>query len=334
MQDGSSAGSGLHQIIRSKVKSDLLHLRAMSLEEILPGLRKKQKELHPKYFYDSKGSSLFARICETEEYYVTRTEEKILKENISEISSAIGDNVLLVEFGSGNSSKTKLLLENADITGYVPVDISYDHLMEAVIELKDIFPDLKIYPVPADYTGKFELPETNHTFSRTSIFFPGSTIGNFSRTEASSFLGKSLSIIKHGGMLIGFDLIKDKRIIENAYNDRQGLTAEFNLNILSNINTLTGSDFNVNEFEHLAFYNEYEKRVEMHLVSKSDQVITLGEEKIKIAKGENIITEYSHKFAINDIKELVKGYYNIGKIWTDKNRFFALLYITPLNLTY
>jgi dimethylhistidine N-methyltransferase len=319
--DKTGIGSGIN------MDSDIKHLKETSTAEILSGLKQKQKSIPPKYFYDARGSELFSRICNTEEYYPTRTEEKILRENISEISEMLGRNILLVEFGSGSSRKTRILLEGADITGYIPIDISHEHLMESVNELKDVFPDLKIYPMPADYSREIKLPETNHTFDSTAVFFPGSTIGNFSREEAEDFFRRVKGFVSRGGMLLGFDLIKDKRILERAYNDRDGITAEFNLNILDNINSLTGSDFDKNNFEHLAFYNEDKNRIEMHLISRKDQVVKIGDEKIKIAEGENIITEYSYKYRINDIRQLIKKHFTIKKVWTDKNKFFAVAYL-------
>jgi dimethylhistidine N-methyltransferase len=309
------------------LSKEIKHLQEQSVREVLAGLKQRQKRISSKFFYDQRGSELFNRICGTDEYYLTRTEEKILKQNRKEMAEVLGSNVLLVEFGSGSSSKTKILLENADITGYIPVDISYEHLMESVRELKDIFPDLKIYPMPADYSSEFILPETDSTFNRTIIFFPGSTIGNFEKEEAREFLKKTRMLKGNCGMIAGFDLVKDKEIIESAYNDSEGVTAEFNLNILDNINNLTGSDFMKENFEHLAFFNEAGSRIEMHLISRKEQVILIGDKKIKIAKGENIITEYSYKYTLDDIRELVKDYYDIKKVWMDRNKYFAVVFL-------
>jgi dimethylhistidine N-methyltransferase len=309
------------------MSTDIKHLKEKNYDLILEGLKRRQKYISSKFFYNSKGSDLFNEISETEEYYLTRTEEKIISRYINEIVDVLGNNILFVEFGSGSSKKTKLILEHADITGYIPVDISYEHLMDTVSQLKGLFPDLKIYPMPADYTSDFKLPETDTDFSKIVGFFPGSTIGNFTRSEAVDFL-KNASKIVRGGLLIGFDLIKDKRILENAYNDRQGITAEFNLNILDNINEIASADFNPDNFEHLAFFNEIENRIEMHLKSRKDQIISIGDEKIYISGGETIITEYSYKFTISHIRELVENIFTINKIWTDQNKFFALVYLT------
>jgi dimethylhistidine N-methyltransferase len=304
-------------------------IQEKALTEILDGLSKKEKVIPPRYFYDQRGSQLFDEISGTEEYYITRTEIKILRENVREISEAIGDNVLLIEFGSGSSVKTRIILENCDITGYIPIDISYDHLIESVNQLKELFPDLKIYPMHADYSEDFTLPETDQNFKRKIIFFPGSTIGNFTPREAEEFMEKAAMLAgDKGGMLLGFDLVKDHRLLEAAYNDRSGVTSEFNLNILDNVNNLTGSDFDKNNFEHLAFYNNFEKRIEMHLVSRSDQFVNINNRQIKIGKGENILTEYSYKYSFKDITELTKEYFTMRKIWTDKNKFFAVVYLT------
>jgi len=296
--------------------------------DILRGLKNKQKEIPPKYFYDTRGSLLFDEICKTEEYYVTRTEIEILKENIHEISSVIGKNVLLIEFGSGSSIKTRLLLETADISGYIPIDISYDHLLDSVKTLKESFPHLKICPVHSDYSLETELPLLIFDFSKKVIYFPGSSIGNFKPWEVKEFLKRSASTAgPGGGMLIGFDLVKDKEILERAYNDQQGLTAAFNLNILDNINNLTGSDFHKENFEHLALYDEQMKRIEMHLVSKAEQVVNIKGEEIRIAKDEHIITEFSYKYSLPDIYLLTQEYFDIRKIWKDKNNYFAVCYM-------
>ena len=210
------------------------------LEEILQGLNKTQKELPSKLFYDKKGSSLFDEICELDEYYLTRTETSIMTDNIDEICSVLGDNCLLIELGSGSSKKIRLLLSGLqNPAGYVPIDISEEHLLDSVRILAGDFPSLKIFPVSADYTQPFSLPEIESAPSKQVVYYPGSTIGNFEPDYASEFLnriGKELE--KGDGLLIGIDLKKDKRTIEAAYNDKKGITSEFNLNILGTLGIL------------------------------------------------------------------------------------------------
>ncbi|MDO8550221.1 MAG: L-histidine N(alpha)-methyltransferase, partial [Ignavibacteria bacterium] len=227
------------------------------LEEILEGLSKPQKTLPSKLFYDERGSLLFDEICKLDEYYLTKTEIKIMQDNINEIASCIGEKKILVERGSGNSVKIRLLIEHLPhLAAYIPVDISEEHLIKSSKALQDDYPELEISSLVTDYTQWFTLPEIERPYNSIQAFYPGSTIGNFTPEEAKNFLERISRICgKESGLLIGVDLKKDKRILYNAYNDSKGITAEFNLNILHHINNIFDADFNVNNFHHCADYN-------------------------------------------------------------------------------
>jgi len=298
------------------------------MEEILEGLSKTQKELPSKLFYDKKGSSLFDEICNLEEYYLTRTETSIMTDNIDEICSVLGDNCVLIELGSGSSKKIRLLLSGLKTpAGYVPIDISEEHLLNSVRILAGDFPNLRIYPVYADYTQPFSLPAIKSTPSKQVVYYPGSTIGNFEPDYASEFLnriGKELEI--GDGLLIGIDLKKDKRTIEAAYNDKKGITAEFNLNILERLNRELGTNFDLDNWAHSAFYNKEHGRIEMHLRSLREQKVRVNGSSITQLKDETILTEYSYKYSIEDFKQLISDSFNLEKIWTDRENKFGILY--------
>jgi len=298
------------------------------LEEILEGLNKPQKELPSKLFYDKKGSALFDEICDLEEYYLTRTETSIMTENIEDICSVLGKDCLLIELGSGSSKKIRLLLSGLqNPAGYVPIDISEEHLINSANALAKDYPSLKIFPVYADYTQPFSLPNFEFAPSKKVVYYPGSTIGNFEPDYASRFLNRiAKRLEKGGGLLIGIDLKKDKKTLEDAYNDKKGVTAEFNLNILERLNRELGTDFNLEEWEHLAFYNRDPGRIEMHLESLSEQDVKVNGSLIKHAKGETILTEYSYKHSVEDFEELISDSYNLEKVWRDKENKFGILY--------
>jgi dimethylhistidine N-methyltransferase len=299
------------------------------LDEIIDGLKKSPKTLPTKLFYDEKGSRLFDKICELDEYYPTRTELKILDDNIEEITSYFGDDCVLVELGSGSSVKIRLLIDHLPtLAAYVPVDISSEHLVYSAECLRADHPGLKIYPLVADYTKQFALPKINEDYKTIDAFYPGSTIGNFKPEKARSFLKRIANTCGKGsGLLIGVDLKKEKSILDAAYNDSKGVTAEFNLNILNHINTLVNADFDSYKFSHNAFFNEDFGRIEMHLTSKEAQEVNIDDEVITFGKGENILTEYSYKYSLQDFKELVEGIYNVEKIWVDDNRLFSVQFV-------
>ena len=296
--------------------------------EVIKSLSKDQKELPCKLFYNDHGSKLFERISELDEYYLTRTEISILNENIEEITECIGENIVIVELGSGSSKKIRILLDNLkNIVAYVPVDISKNFLIDSVEKLAREYTGLKIIPVVADYTRPFKFPEIDLNFNRVVSYYPGSTIGNFDPEKAGEFL-ENISTLSgnQGGLLIGIDLKKDPAIIEKAYNDGKGVTAQFNLNILNNINDSLGADFDLNKWQHKAFYNDSKGRLEMHLKSLEDQLVRVNGTNIRFRKDETIHTENSYKYSIEEFKALIDDFYNLKSYWTDSSRNFAVCY--------
>ena len=250
------------------------------LDELIEGLRKPEKTISPKYFYDERGSQLFEEITRLPEYYPTETELGIMQDNIGEIASLVGKQASLIEFGSGSSLKTRVLLEHLDeLAAYVPVDISEDHLLESAKQIREEFPGLDVLPVVADFTQPFQLPDPKVMPVRNIVYFPGSTIGNFTQDEAEDLLRVMYGEAGAGGaLLIGVDLQKDPAIIERAYNDSAGVTAEFNRNMLRHLNREFRANFDVDAFAHSAEYNEEEGRIEIRLVSERDQQFRLGGE--------------------------------------------------------
>ena len=301
------------------------------LEEIIAGLQNPQKMISPKYFYDERGSKLFEDICELPEYYLTRAEIGIMRENMSDIADCAGPGTSVIEFGSGAGLKTRYLLEHLDQPlVYVPVDISGDHLVAVADEFSQDFPDIEVLPTVADFTRPFPLPEPREMPLRNLVYFPGSTIGNFQPREALSLLRVMYQEAAAGGaLLIGVDLKKDISVLDKAYNDSAGVTAEFNLNMLRRLNREFGSDFDLEAFQHKAFFNESKGRIEMHLVSKVTQTVTLAGHTFHFEPGEAIITEYSHKYALDDFADMVeRAGFSMEKVWTDPKQWFGIHYCT------
>ena len=255
-----------------------------------------------------RGSELFDEICELDEYYPTRTEIKIMQDNIEEIGSLLGEGTLLIELGSGSSIKIRLLLDYIPgLAGYVPVDISEKHLIESVAEyLKKDYPHIDIYPFVADYTKDFSIPRNQKILLIIKLFIiPVLQLVILHREEAKEFLGRIAKIIgPNGGLVIGVDLKKDIKILEAAYNDKKGITAEFNLNILNHINTELNTKFDRDNFNHYAFFNKEFGRIEMHLVSNREQDIKINGSSVHFNNGEHIITEYSNKYTPEEFAEL------------------------------
>lgn len=302
------------------------------LQEVIDGLSKQQKSLPSKYFYDKRGSQLFDDICKLDEYYPTRTELKILSENIGDIVSNIGDQSVLVELGSGSSIKIRLLIDHLPtLAAYVPVDIASDHLLNSVELLKEDHKDLVVYPLNADYTKHFTLPDISESYKSIDAFYPGSTIGNFTPEEAREFLSRIAKTCgDKSGLLIGVDLKKNAGILNAAYNDSKKITAEFNLNIIYNINNLIDADFDTDKFKHHAFYDEDEGRIEMHLISKEKQIVNIEDHIFEIEKDETILTEYSYKYTVREFAELVRGIYTIENVWVDENKLFSVQFLRAL----
>jgi L-histidine N-alpha-methyltransferase len=284
-----------------------LHPSASDLEsEVLAGLSKVQKTLPCKYFYDSEGAALFEAICATQEYYVTRTERKLLKEHLPEIAKLVGPRSVVVEPGSGSGVKTRMLLEALDApAAYMPVDLSRAQLLATAAEIAGVLPDLEVLPVCADYTQPFPLPKAMANVGKYVLFYPGSTIGNFDRAEATAFLKRMAEQIGPGGaLLVGFDLKKDPLVLHAAYSDAAGFTARFNKNLLVRVKSQLDADVDIDAFQHYAFYDPVEGRIEMHLVSLRDQSIRVGGQKFQFTTGESIWTESSYKYSRADIRSM------------------------------
>jgi L-histidine Nalpha-methyltransferase len=298
-------------------------------DAVTAGLGRAHKRIPCKFFYDARGSTLFEEICRLPEYYPTRTEIGILEENSGDIAAHMGPNCRLIEFGSGASRKARILLRELDRpAAYVPVDISGEHLREAAISLAEDFPSVPVIAVCADYTGPFSLPPLPGANGKRVGFFPGSTIGNFAPDAAVAFLANYARILGPGGeMLIGVDLKKDTDILEAAYNDRAGVTAAFNLNLLERINRELDGELDIDRFEHVAFYNEAEGRVEIYIRSLADQRASIAGERFAFAKNELIHTEYSYKFWVDEFRSLAaRAGFRPVDTWTDPGELFSVHY--------
>jgi dimethylhistidine N-methyltransferase len=288
-------------------------------------LSQQPKRLSPKYFYDSTGSELFEAITRLPEYYPTRTELGILRDRAGDIAAIIPKGAALVEFGAGAATKVRLLLKRCAIGAYVPVDISGDFLNAQAEILRKDFPGLAVYPVAADFTERFELPAKIAGMPKIG-FFPGSTIGNFEPHEACRFLRSAREILgKDALMIIGADLEKDERVLYDAYNDAAGVTARFNLNVLTRINRELGGNFDISSFAHRAIYNRERHRIEMHLISKRPQIVRLLGTSFSFRQGESIHTENSYKYSIDRFAALARGAgWKVRTSWTDKANMFSV----------
>ena len=296
--------------------------------DILAGLKAEQKHIAPKYFYDTQGSMLFDRICQLPEYYLTRTEIGLLKQYGAQIADSIGPDTMLFELGSGSSSKIRLLLEAIRPKCYVPMDISRDHLYRSADLLAKDYPWLEIHAICVDYAGYWNLPPGLKGKNRIA-FFPGSSIGNLTSEEAVGLLRRiALLVSDDGGLLIGVDLVKDIGVLEAAYNDQQKVTAAFNKNLLVRLNRELGANFQVDRFQHRAFYNRDFDRIEMHLESEGEQVIRIANELIHFNAGKTIHTENSHKYSIAGFHRLaLRAGFHPVKVWTDPDDLFSIHYL-------
>ncbi|WP_103020038.1 L-histidine N(alpha)-methyltransferase [Salinibacter altiplanensis] len=298
----------------------------------LRGLRKNQKRVPSKFLYDERGSKLFDAICELDEYYPTRTEIGIMRENVSAMAEAIGPAARLVEYGSGSSLKTRILLERMgeDLATYVPVDISKRHLLESAEALAEDHPAVPIQPVCADYTASFELPESPRPARRTVGYYPGSTIGNFPRAQARAFLSQIADTTgPDGGLLIGVDLKKDVDVMTTAYDDAEGVTAAFSKNLLRRMNQELNATFDLDAFEHQVRWNEARGCVESHLRSTIAQSVTVAGESFAFEEGETIHTEDSHKYTLEGFASLAaETGFEVESVWTDDRSYFSVQYCT------
>jgi dimethylhistidine N-methyltransferase len=292
---------------------------------VLDGLSQRQKSIQPKFFYDRRGSELFDAITELPEYYPARTEIGILQRHGAEMAELLGRGVLLVELGSGSSLKIRVLLEALKPAVYLAVDISKEHLLASTRDLARRFPDLDVHAACADYAVPFDLP-VNEEGRNTAAFFPGSSIGNFEPVAARGFLERVGAMVQPGGkLLIGVDLIKAPAILEAAYNDAQGVTADFNLNLLRRINRELNADFDLSAFRHHAFFNQDESRVEMHLVSTRKQSVSLQGERFEFGDDESIHTENSYKYSVAGFHALAADAgFEAERVWTDPQQLFSV----------
>ena len=300
-------------------------------QEVQAGLSKSPRQLPCKFFYDEQGAHLFRQICELPEYYVTRTEIEILRLHGAEMASALGPQIELIGLGTGAGTKTRILLEELDRPAvYVPIDISKEQLERSAARFQKMFPNLQILPIAADYLESFELPLPRKLSSRSVVYFPGSTIGNFEPDEASEFLSRLVELAGDGGgLLIGVDLQKDPHVIERAYNDSAGVTAKFNKNLLARLNRELDADFDLAHWQHYAIYNPTEGRIEIYLLSEMDQAVRIGDLTLQFRTGEKILTEYSYKHTINGFNMLARqAGFEFQQVWTDDNRWFGVFYFT------
>ena len=296
--------------------------------DVIQGLSAAEPYILAKYFYDEAGSRLFEEICASEEYYPTRTEVSIIRDNIDDIVDVLGRDCLLIEPGSGDSYKVRLLLDALRPIAYLPIDISKRYLQDEAQKLAAEFTWLKVHAVCADFTGKLELPY--HVESTNKVaFFPGSTIGNFFPEQAITVLDEIRMMVGvDGGLLIGVDLQKEPAILNAAYNDKKGFTEQFNKNLLHRINAELAADFKPDQFKHLAFFNEEKSRIEMHLVSLQQQVVHIDEHVFQFEKEQSIVTEYSHKYTVEHFEELAdKAGFQRVKTWVDENKLFSVHYL-------
>jgi dimethylhistidine N-methyltransferase len=300
-------------------------------EDVLAGLRQQRKTLPCRYFYDARGSELFEQITELAEYYPTTAEIALLQANAGEMAALAGPGCCLIEFGSGSSRKTDILLRAMpDLTAYVPIDISDAALDGAAARLVEQFPSLRVWPVHGDFNTDVKLPDMLRRARRLG-FFPGSTIGNFEPAEAVGFLRRTRALLgADAGLIVGADLKKDAGTMIRAYDDSAGVTAAFNLNLLHRINRELGADFDLGGFAHLALYNEEAGRIEMHLCSTRAQTVTVAGERFRFREGETIHTENSHKYGVEEFQALARsaGWEPKG-VWTGPQRLFSIHYLVP-----
>lgn len=301
------------------------------VSEVLWSLSQSPPQLPAKYFYDRRGSELFDEICEQPEYYLTRTEIGILRENAADIADAIGPDALIIELGSGSSVKTRILLDALHRpAGYVPVDISRAHLLRAAEGIAETYPDLEVMPVCVDYGRPFCVPSPGREVRRCIAFFPGSTLGNLDPTEAATLLDRVADLVcvrcegrEAGGLLIGVDLVKSASILVPAYDDTAGVTAEFNYNLLDRINREADGDFDRSAWAHRAIWNADDSRMESHLVSRWKQTVTVAGRRFIYHQGDTICTECSHKYAIDGVARLARRF-TPRQAWTDDHEWFSV----------
>lgn len=312
-------------------QDERIAFRRAFLRDVVQGLRRPQKELPCKYFYDERGSALFDQICELDEYYLTRAEMAILRAHAAEMAGRIGADCELIELGSGSGLKTRLLLDQLrEPRAYLPIDIDRGSLERSARELTRRFPGLRVLPIHGDFTAPLVLPRTGDPRARRVVYFPGSTIGNFRPREALALLRRIARLVgAGGGLLLGFDLDKDESIVGPAYNDGRGVTAAFNLNLLARINRELDADFDLGAFVHRAIYVRTRERVEMYLVSQKAQVVRIEGLEFEFQAGEAIRTEYSHKYRLGHFGRLTaRAGFSLDRQWLDSQGYSVVQYLT------
>ncbi len=310
---------------------DLEPAKSDFLSEAIAGLSRMPRTLPCKYFYDERGAALFQNICELPEYYISRTETAILRLYAHEMAQCIGARCELIGLGTGAGTKTRILLEELEAPAvYIPIDISKEQLRQSTALFHQLFPQLEILPVCTDYLQPFDLPSPVRTAACKIVYFPGSTIGNFEPVEATEFLRRIVDLCdKNGGLLIGVDLQKDPDLLERAYNDSQGVTAQFNLNLLRRANHELQTDFDLERWRHRSIYNSAAGRVEMYLISEIDQTVHIANHKFRFRSGEKIITEFSYKYTPEGFTALASAAgFEFARMWTDEARLFGVFYFT------
>ena len=301
------------------------------LADVLRGLLYIPRQLSHTWLYDERGSRLFEKICEVPEYYVTRTEMQIMQERAGEMASMLGDELSIIEYGSGNSHKIRPLLDVLPrLRTYVPIDIAASSLARTTRGMQRDYPNLNVLPLCADFTRRLDLPLNALDGTRRMVYFPGSTLGNYNRLEAVRLLSSMRAVAGSDGMaLIGIDLVKDRAVLERAYDDSCGVTAEFNLNALRHVNRRLGIGFDIGHFRHRALWVEPEQRIEMHLVSTANQTIRMGAAVIRLLRGEFIRTECSHKYTTDAFGILAaEAGFRVQANFTDERRWFAVVLLT------
>src|SRR5262245_22774434 len=295
-------------------------------QEILTGLTATHKRLSPTFLYDERGSHLFDEICTLPEYYATRTELGLLRAHGAELAALVGPQTEIVELGAGSSLKARVLLASLDEpASYLPVDISAEYLAQQAAEVAAAFPSVAVHPVAADFTRPFALPR-GLTRERTLVFFPGSTIGNLSRARSATLLA-SLAERVGGALLLGVDLCHDAAVLHAAYNDARGVTAAFNLNLLARLNRELDADFDLDSFEHDAVYDAEQSRIEMRLVSRRAQLVTVGGTPVRFRAGEHIVSEHSHKYFPHELEAMARAAdWRMTRSWTDDDERFGVYF--------
>ncbi len=299
------------------------------MQDLKQGLARQRKSISPKYFYDAAGSRLFDQICELPEYYPTRTELSILRQNAPEIAQRLGPHAEILEFGAGSMQKVRVLLDAMDRPArYIPIDISADHLQGAASQMATDYPNLHVEPLEADYTQDLVLPPDMPPEGRRVGFFPGSTLGNFEPLDALHFMHMCAKTLQGGALILGADLVKSPDRLHAAYNDSQGVTADFNRNVLVRANRELGANFQLDRFAHSAFYNAPFQRIEMHLMSTCQQSVRVGGTSFAFAQGETLHTENSYKFTMEGLRQLAqRAGFTPGQSWTDPENQFCLLWL-------